>query len=286
MDTILQLEGVTKNYPGFCLDHLSFSIPKGMIVGLIGENGAGKTTTINLILHATEKDSGNILVFGKDHLQFEKEIKQEIGVVQDVCNLPLMFTASDIETVMRRIYTNWDQMCYWELIQKFALPRKQPISTFSKGMKVKLNFAIALAHKSRLLILDEATSSLDPVMRDEVLDLLLDFVQDTEHGVLFSTHITSDLSKIADYIAFLHKGRLLFYKPKDALIYHYGLIHCGESLFRQIRQDNWLAWRKQAYEYQVLVADREAMAKKYRDCVIDPATLDDIMLLYIRGETT
>ena len=285
MKAILQMEGLTKNYPGFCLNHISFLVPKGMIVGLIGENGAGKTTTINLILHAIEKDSGNILVFGKDHLQFEKEIKQEIGVVQDECNLPLMFTVSDIETVMRRIYTNWDQTRYRELVKKFDLPCKQSISTFSKGMKVKLNFAIALAHKSKLLILDESTSSLDPVMRDDVLDMLLDFVQDEEHGVLFSTHITSDLSKIADYIAFLHEGRLLFYKSKDELIYHYGLIHCGENLFRQISQDDRLAWRKQDYEYQVLVADRDAMAKKYKDCVIDPATLDDIMLLYIRGET-
>lgn len=284
METILQINGLTKRYPEFCLDHVSFPVPKGRIVGLIGENGAGKTTTINLILHAIEKDSGDILVFGKDHLRFEKEIKQEIGVVQDECNLPLMFTASDIETVMRRIYKNWDSARYWELIEKFCLPHTQSISAFSKGMKVKLNFAIALAHKSKLLILDEATSSLDPVMRDDVLDLLLDFVQDEENGVLFSTHITSDLSKIADYIAFLHKGKLLFYKPKDELIYHYGLIHCGEKRFQQIDSSDRLAWRKQDYEYQILVANRDEMAKKYKDCIIDPATLDDIMLLFIRGE--
>lgn len=284
MEAVLKIEGLTKNYPEFCLDHVSFSVPKGSIVGLIGENGAGKTTTINLILHAVEKDSGDILVFGKDHLRFEKEIKQEIGVVQDECNLPLMFTASDIETVMRRIYKNWDSKRYWELIEKFRLPHMQSISAFSKGMKVKLNFAIALAHKSKLLILDESTSNLDPVMRDDVLDLLLDFVQDEENGVLFSTHITSDLSKIADHIAFLHEGKLLFYKPKDELIYHYGVVHCGEKLFQQVDSSDRLAWRKQDYEYQILVADRDAMSKKYKDCIIDPATLDDVMLLFIRGE--
>lgn len=285
MEAVLKIEGLTKNYPEFCLDHVSFSVPKGSIVGLIGENGAGKTTTIQLILHAIEKDSGDILVFGKDHLRFEKEIKQEIGVVQDECNLPLMFTVSDIDTVMRRIYTNWDRRRYYDLIEKFHLPHTQPISTFSKGMKVKLNFTIALAHNAKLLLLDEATSNLDPVMRDDVLDLLLDFVQNEENGVLFSTHITSDLSKIADYIAFLHEGKLLFYKTKDALIYQYGVIHCGEKLFRQMDSNDRLAWRKRDYEYQILVADRNAMSRKYKNCVIDPATLDDIMLLYIRGET-
>jgi len=284
MESILQIDKLTKHFPTFCLDHLSFSVPKGAIVGLIGENGSGKTTTINLILHAVEKDSGNVLVFGKDHLQYEKEIKQDIGIVQDECNLPLMFSVTDIETVMRHIYTNWDRPRYLELIEKFNLPNKQPISTFSKGMKVKLNFAIALAHRSKLLLLDEATSNLDPVMRDDILDLLLDFVQDEENGVLFSTHITSDLSKAADYIAFLHEGKLLFYKPKDDLIYNYGLVHCGEKLFKQIEHSDILAWRKQDYEYQALILDRDAFAKKYPDCIVDPATLDDIMLLYIRGE--
>lgn len=284
MDYVLQIDGLTKTYPEFRLDNVSFSIPKGTIVGLIGENGAGKTTTINLILHAVEKDSGTILVLGKDHKLYEREVKQYVGVVQDECNLPLMFTTSDIETVMRRIYKSWDSGRYWELVNRFELPRTRPISTFSKGMKVKLNFAIALAHKSKLLLLDEATSNLDPVMRDDVLDLLLDFVQDEENGVLFSTHITSDLSKIADHIVFLHEGKLLFSKPKDELIYHYGLIHCGEKLFQQIERGDILAWRKQDYEYQILVADRDAAARKYKNCIIDPATLDDIMLLNIRGE--
>lgn len=284
MNNVLEIDRLTKSYPGFCLNGVSFSVPKGTIVGLIGENGAGKTTTINLILRAIEKDSGSVLVMDKDHIQCEKEIKQHIGVVQDECNLPLMFTVSDIETVMRRIYMNWDTVRYWELIRKFELPEKREISTFSKGMKVKLNFAIALAHKSKLLILDEATSNLDPVMRDDILDLLLDFVQDEENGVLFATHIMSDLAKIADYIVFLHEGKVLFSKTKDDLIYHYGIIHCGEKIFQQIEPGDILAWRKQDYEYQILVADRDATARKYKNCIIDPATLDDIMLLNIRGE--
>ena len=283
MENILQIADLTKRYPDFYLDHLTLNVPSGSIVGLIGENGAGKTTTMNLILNAVTKDGGDILVFGRDNLSHEKEVKQRIGVVQDECNLPFMFSPADIETIMRQIYAQWDSNRYWELLNRFDLPVKQEIGSFSKGMKVKMNFAIALAHHAELLLLDEATSGLDPVMRDDVLDLLLDFVQSEKHGVLFSTHIMSDLSKIADYIAFLHEGKLLFFKSKDELIYRYGLIHCGEKLFREIDHDDILAWRKQEYEYQILVADREAAARKYKGCVIDPATLDDIMLLYIKG---
>lgn len=284
VEPILQIEDLTKHFPGFCLDHLSLSLPKGTIMGLIGENGAGKTTVINLILHAVEKDGGEIRVFGRDHLRCEKEIKQMIGIVQDQCNLPAMFSIRDVEQVMRRIYTGWDSTRYRALAEQFRLPSERPLSAFSRGMKAKLSFAIALAHGARLLILDEATSNLDPVMRDDILDLLLDFMQNEENGVLFSSHITGDLAKIADNIAFLHQGKLLLCKPKDELIYRWGLLHCGERLFRQIAPGDMLAWCRQDYEYQVLVADRDAVSGKYGSCVMDPASLDDIMRLYIRGE--
>lgn len=286
MGTALEISKLGKHYPGFCLDGLSLTVPSGTIMGLIGENGAGKTTVMNLIIHAIEKDGGEIRIFGKDHISCEKELKQHIGMVQDTCNLPLMFTAADIETVMRRIYTDWDSPCFQALLQRFELPAGQEIGTYSKGMKVKLNFAIALAHHSRLLLLDEATSGLDPVARDDVLDLLLDFVQDEGNSVLFSSHITSDLEEIADYVAFLHKGKLLFCKRKDDLIYHYGIIHCGAEQFANIDPADIAAWRRQDYEHQVLVTDRTSAARKYPGCVIDPASLDDIMLLCIRGEQT
>lgn len=286
MDAALEIDQLRKSYPGFCLDGLSLAVPSGAIMGLIGENGAGKTTAINLIIHAAEKDGGEIRVFGKDNLLHEKELKQDIGMVQDSCNLPMMFAVSDIEAVMRRIYTNWDKAEFETLVQRFDLPVGREIRTFSKGMKVKLNFAIALAHHSRLLLLDEATSGLDPVIRDEILDLLLDFVQDEGNSVLLSTHITGDLEKIADYVAFLHQGKLLFCKPKDELLYRWGIVHCGAERFAQIDPGDIIAWRRQDYEHQVLVSERAVMAKKYPGCVIDPAGLDDIMLLYIRGERT
>ena len=185
MENILQIADLTKRYPDFYLDHLTLNVPSGSIVGLIGENGAGKTTTMNLILNAVTKDSGDILVFGQDNLSHEKEVKQRIGVVQDECNLPFMFSPADIETIMRQIYAQWDSNRYWELLNRFDLPVKQEIGSFSKGMKVKMNFAIALAHHAELLLLDEATSGLDPVMRDDMLDLLLDFVQSEERAFSF-----------------------------------------------------------------------------------------------------
>lgn len=284
MEDILEIRDLTKAWPGFRLEGVTFSVPAGSVVGLIGENGAGKTTLINLILNAFPRDGGQIRCFGMDNVRSERQVKQLTGVVQDECNLPGMFTAADVETVMRRVYRNWDSGRYRELVGRFGLDGRKTVAEMSKGMKVKLNFAVALAHGSRMLLLDEATGSLDPVMRDEVLDLLLDFVQDEGRSVLFSTHQTSDLEKIADYAAFLHRGRLVFFRQKDELIYKYGVMHCGEAVFRGLDRSELLAYRRMDYEYRVLVPDREAAALRHREAVVDPATLEDIMLLYIRGE--
>lgn len=284
MDNILQIDNLKKDYGDFLLDNVSFSVPSGAIVGLIGENGAGKTTTINLILHTIEKDDGKITVFGKDHLQYETEIKQQVGFITDECNYPELLTVSDVEQFMKLMYPLWKHKVFKETISKFELPINKPIKEFSKGMKIKLNFAVALSHDAKLLILDEATSGLDPVVRDEVLDLLLDFVQDENHSVLFSSHITSDLEKVADYIVFLHKGKLIFCKRKDDLIYHYGIIRCGAAGFDSLNKADIIKYQKQDYEWQALVSDREAAKKKYKNCVVDNATIDEIMLLYIRGE--
>lgn len=280
---ILQITGLTKHRPGFCLDHLTLSVPAGSIVGLIGENGAGKTTLMELILNAVTRDSGTILAFGQDTLTHEKAVKQRIGVVQDDCHLPLLFSPADVETVLRRIYTQWDSGQYRALLETFHLPANREIATFSKGMKVKLNLAIALAHHAELLLLDEATSGLDPIVRAQVLDLLLDFTQSGKGGVLLSTHITSDLTKGADYIALLHQGKLLFCRSKDDLLCRCGLLRCDEELFRELDRRDVLAWRTQAHEYQVLVPNRENAAQKYTGCAITPPTLDDIMLLYVQG---
>lgn len=284
MENILEIKGLQKTFPGFTLNGVDLFVPAGSIMGLIGENGAGKTTTINLILNATEKDGGSITIFRKDNIQNEKEIKQKIGVVLDECGMPEAFSVFDVEKFLQKLYPNWNHQKYLSYLETFELPSALPIGTFSKGMKVKLNIALALAHEPQLLILDEATSGLDPVMRDDVLDILLGFVQNENNAVLFSSHITSDLEKVADYITFLHQGSIVFCKQKDDLIYHYGLLHCKTSDFEKIDPADMLAFRKQDYEWQVLVADRQCAAKRYGNCVIDPATVDDIMLLYIKGD--
>lgn len=284
MENILEVKDLVKDYGDFLLDKVNFSIPQGTIMGLIGENGAGKTTTINIILNEIHKDGGSISVFGKDNLEFETEVKNAIGVVFDDCHLPDLFTATEIERFISKIYSSWEHRTYEQYLNKFDLPLNKSVKDFSKGMKVKLSFAIALSHNPKLLILDEATSGLDPVMRDEVLDILLDFVQDETHSVLFSSHITSDLEKVADYITFIHNGKVLFSKTKDELIYHYGIIHCGAAAFDKLDKSEIISYRKKDYEWQVLVAEREAAQKEYKNCVIDNATLDDIMLLYVKGE--
>lgn len=284
MGNILEIENLTKKYPDFTLDTLSFSIPQGTIMGLIGENGAGKTTTINLVLNEMNKDGGGIKIFGKDHLEHERAVKEKIGVVFDDCHFPDLFNANEMELFMKNIYATWESKTYRDYLKRFGLLQDKPIKAYSKGMKVKLSFAVALSHQPQLLLLDEATSGLDPVMRDEILDLLLEFVQDENHGVLFSSHITDDLEKVADYITFMHKGKLLFSKTKDELIYQYGVIKCGAEMFNHIDKADMIAYRKQDYEWQVLVADQEEARRKYKKCLIDSVTISEIMLFHVKGE--
>ena len=185
---------------------------------------------------------------------------------------------------MRNIYHTWDEQTYMRLLKNFSLPQDKQIKQFSKGMKMKLAISIALSHHSKLLILDEATSGLDPVVRDDILDMLLDFVQDEEHSILVSSHITSDLEKIADYIVFIHKGQVVFSKPKDELTEQYGIIKCGASQFDALDKSDIIMYRKMDYEWQILISDRDKMQKKYPKAMIIPATIDEIMLLYVKGE--
>ncbi len=281
----LAVNDLTKKYRDFVLDHVSFSVPSGTIVGLIGENGAGKSTTINAILGLIKKDSGNIEIFGKSDTQAAESIRNQIGVVFDGNSYPDMLSARKLNRILSKIYQTWDEHKFFSLLEKMSLPADKKIKQFSKGMKMKLSIAAALSHDSRLLILDEATSGLDPVVRDDILDLFLDFVQDENHSILVSSHITSDLEKAADYIVFIHKGKVVFCKSKDELRYQYGIIRCGSAQFDAIDKDEVIACRKQDYEWDVLVADREKAQKKYPKAVIDPASIDEIMLLYVKGET-
>lgn len=284
MEYTLDIKDLSKSYSDFTLNHIDFQIPKGVIMGLIGENGAGKSTIINLLLNEIKKESGSIHIFGKDMDSEEKAIKQHIGVVFDECNFIETFKVKHLNTIFKDVYTAWDEDLYFSYIKRFDLPQDKKIKAFSKGMKVKLSFAVALAHHPKFLVLDEATSGLDPVMRDEVLDILQEFIQDEEHTVLLSSHITSDLEKIADYIAFIHKGNILFSKPKDELLYEYGILRCGKEIFSEIDPEDIVTYRKEDYEWKVLVDNKEEAMRKYPQAVMDQPTIDDIMLFYIKGE--
>lgn len=282
MNDALIITGLTKTYKDFMLNGVSFSVPCGSIVGLIGENGAGKSTTINAVLGLIQKEAGSICVLGKE--QLDNEIKEQIGVVFDGNNYPEIFSTRKLNRVMKDIYHSWEEHTFLNLLKKFFLPADKPIKQFSKGMKMKLAIAVALSHNSKLLILDEATSGLDPVIRDDILDILLDFAQDETHSILISSHITTDLEKIADYIVFIHEGQVVFSMPKDELIEQYGIIKCGAAQFEALDKLDIIVYRKMDYEWQVLVADRVAMKKKYPKALIDSASIDEIMLLYVKGE--
>ena len=285
MDNILEVRNLTKQYADFTLDHVSFSIPKGTIMGLIGENGAGKSTTINAILDLIHKDDGTVTFWGQE-LSSAKQLKEDIGVVFDGINFYETLTAAKVGKISQTAYKQWDDRLYREYLNRFQLPTDKEIKTFSKGMKMKLCIAVALSHRPKLLILDEATSGLDPVMRDDILDVFLEFVQDEEHSIMISSHITTDLEKVADTITFIHQGKVLFCKAKDELLYHYGIIRCGAAIFDEIYKSEILAYRKEDYQWNVLVADKEKARRRYKNAVVDDAAIDDILLLYVKGEWT
>jgi len=286
MSTILEIKGLSKQYANsdFRLDDVSFSLPSGAIMGFVGENGAGKSTTIGCILNTLLRDSGTVEIFGKEMTDASTDIRDEIGVVYDTNAFPQHFTAVKISSAMRHMYTNWDDGLFKEYLRKFKLPEKQKIKAFSRGMTMKLAVATALSHHPKLLVLDEATSGLDPVVRDDILDVFLDFVQDENKSILLSSHITSDLEKVADYITFIHEGKIVFSEQKDKLIYEYGVMRCKAAQFAEVDKADMLAYRKHDYQTDVLVSDRQAAAKKYPDVVIDSITIEEIMLMLVKGE--
>ena len=270
-----------KQFDRFLLDHVSFQVPKGRIVGFIGENGAGKSTTINLILDELKRDDGQIQIFGKENTI--SAVKEDIGVVFDECNFHDVFNVSDIEKILSGVYKSWDSSLYRQYLKKFKIPERKQIGSFSKGMKMKLSIICAMAHKPKLLILDEATTGLDPVVRDEMLDLFLEFIQDEERSIFFSSHITSDIQKIADFVILIHQGRIVFEEQKDDLVYHYGILKCGKERFASLSPDDYITYRDTKLSMECLVRDKEAARRSYPDVIVDNASLEDIMLFYIKG---
>lgn len=284
MENILEIKNLSKKYDGFELKNVNIELPKGMIMGFIGENGAGKTTTIKALLNIINRDSGEIKIFGLENKENERKIKEDIGVVLDDSFLSEYLNPSDINKIMKNIYKNWDEKLYFKYIENFKLPKEKMSKEYSSGMKMKLKIAVALAHHPKLLILDEPTSGLDPVARNEILDIFQEFIQDEEHGIFVSSHITSDLEHIADYITFINDGEIIFTKTRDDLLENYGIVKCSEEQFKKIDKKDYIKYKKNRYEYDVLIENKYEFKKKYDISVIDKPTIEDIMLIYIKGE--
>lgn len=280
MSNLLEVRGLTKTFKSFSLQDISFSVPGGSIMGMVGENGAGKTTTIKLILNEMQSNGGEIKVFGLDLKKHERKIKEQIGVVFDDSYFPGDFNSHNISSLLKNFFQTWDEPLYQSYLKEFNLPKEKKIKDFSKGMRMKLSIAAALAHHPRLLILDEATSGLDPVVRSEILDLLLDFIQDEEHAVLFSSHITADLERIADYVTFIHDGKVLLSDSKDAILDSYGVVKCSAQDFAKLSNKEYLRNRKNSFGCEALVANRANFQKSHPGLVVDAAGIDDIMVFY------
>ncbi len=285
MENIIEIKNLKKKYDDkFKLGEINLSIPKGAIVGLIGENGAGKTTLIKAMLNVIKIDSGEIKIFGKDYKKEEKDIKEDIGVVLDNMFFPELLNAKDINNSMKNIYKNWDSKLYFSYLKEFNLEEGMPLKSMSKGMRKKLEIVVAISHNPKLLILDEPTSGLDPIVRTEVLDIFQKFIEDGEHSVLLSTHITSDLEHIADEIIFIDKGEKVLQKSRDEIIDNYGILKCDIDYFSNIDKKDIVSYKKTKYAYEILIDNKEQASKKYRNCVIDKIALEDLMILVIKGE--
>ena len=284
MENILEVKNLCKRYEGFELKNINIELPKGMIMGLIGENGAGKTTTIKSILNTIHIDGGEVKIFGLEMQKNEKQIKEQIGVVLDESFLSEYLNAVDVNKIMKNIYKNWDEKQYFKYIDEFKLPKNKILKDFSSGMKMKLKITTALSHNPKLLILDEPTSGLDPIARNDILDIFQEFIKDGEKSILVSSHITSDLEHIADYITFINNGEIILAKTREELLEDFGIVKCTKEEFEKIDKKDYIKYKKNKYEYSILVENKFEFKKKYDIEIIDRPTIEDIMLIYIKGE--
>lgn len=283
MKNVIEVKNLHKRYDSFELGPIDLELPSGEIVGLIGENGAGKTTLIKLLLGIIFQDSGEIKLFERSS-ESDPLVKNDIGVVLDNMFFPEILTPADINSIMKDLYKTWDEQLYMKYINDFKIPIAKPLKTFSKGMRKKTEIAAALAHHPKLLILDEPTTGLDPVVRNEVLDIFRDFIDDENHSILLSTHITTDLEHIADRIVFIDKGKIVLNESHDGIMDEYGILKCDIDDFDKITTEDKIAVIKNRYNYDILIKDISKMKKKYKNYIIDKITLEDLMLLMIKGE--
>ena len=280
MTNCIELKGLVKKYKTFTLGPIDLTVPGGSILGLIGENGAGKTTLIKSMLGVVNPSGGEVTLLGAD----PDHAKDDIGVVMDDCFFSEYLRVKDVNTVLSRVYKGWDRELFRDYLDKFGLAGTKNIKELSRGMRMKLSLAAALAHRPKLLLLDEATAGLDPVVRDEILDEFLAFVSDEDHGILISSHITSDLEKAADSIAYLHEGKLLMCDEKDRLLESYGRLVCARADLDQVDRGYLVSIRKSQYSTEALIRNRGEFARRYPRLTVEQITLDELMVFVVRGE--
>ena len=277
MNNVLEINNITKDYKKFKIDNISFNLPKGYIMGFIGANGAGKTTTIKLILNMIKRESGEIKVFGLDNIREEERIKEQIGVVFDECYYLEDWTLNDVEKDVSMFYKNWNSSIYEKYLKEFNLARDKKVKDLSRGMRMKLMIAVAFSHEAKLLILDEPTSGLDPVARDEFLDILRDYIEDEEKSVIFSSHITSDIEKIADYITYINNGKIIFTGEKDEFLEKYCIIKGGKEDITESQKKEIIGLRIHSTGFEGLIELKKAVGFSSK-VIIEKASLDEIMI--------
>ena len=277
MNNILELSSVNKKFDSFSLNNISFDLPKGFIMGFIGPNGAGKTTTIKLILDMLKQDSGSIKIFGKDNLMYKNEVMERIGVVMDSTYYVEEWNLADLESSISPFYKDWNTKKYHSLLNNFRIDKKKEIKDLSRGMKVKLMIAVALSHDADLLILDEPTSGLDAVSRNELMDILLDFIADENKGVLFSTHITADLEKIADFITFINNGTMIYSGTKDDLLEKYVMVKGGRGVLDKGQQESIIGYHEHGVGFDGLI-EKSRVSSLPESVIFEPSNLDDILV--------
>ena len=283
MKNVIEVKRLVKKYKNFVLGPIDVNIPSGCIIGLIGENGAGKTTFIKALLNIIKVDVGNVKIFGKDYLKEEDKIKEDIGVVLDNMFFSSNLKVKEINSIMKGVYKTWDEDLFFNYMNQFSLPIDKKIKNLSEGMKKKLEIATALSHHPKLLILDEPTSKLDPVVRSEILDIFMEFVSDENHSIIFSTHITSDLEYIADKIIFINDGKVIMDKYRVEILDSYGILKCDLDEFASIDKEDIISYKKNRYGYNILIENKDKLSKKYKKYVLDKISLDELMFLIIKG---
>lgn len=278
MTDSIEIKNLWVSYPTFQLQDVSFNVPMGSIVGFVGENGAGKSTTIKAILGLTKIGGGEIKILGENSDKLPPEMKEKIGVVFDSISFPPSLNANQLDKVLGGIYKTWDSKVFFDYIRKFSLPPKMKIKDYSKGMEMRLSIGAALSHNPEILVLDEPTGGLDPIMRREILDLLYEFIQQENHSVLMSTHITGDLEQIADYICFIHEGKIVFFKDRNEMTEKYRIIRCDDNELAAIDKEDIIGVRRGKFCNEILTENSE----KYPNLTADRASIEEIMVYYVK----